>query len=80
MSMPRVWTETIDILVENKGVLGETALIQEMMARGVRLWGMDTEDIVYEMRSKGIVRIDPRDEKVYLVDSHDYTGKYLPAS
>ena len=78
--MPRVWEQTIDILVKNKGVLGETALIRAMMDEGVRVWGFDTEEIVYEMHTKGIVRIDTRDEKVYLVDQHDYKSKYLPAS
>jgi hypothetical protein len=76
--MEGAWNKTIEILREQpEHRMALPRLIREMGNRGAMIFGLDREDIVYEMRHDGVVRIDERQREVYLIENS--VGRLKPA-
>ncbi len=75
--MESAWDKTIGILREQpEQRMPMPRLLREMGNRRALIFGLDREDIVYEMRLDGVVGIDERRREVYLLES---TGGFSPA-
>jgi hypothetical protein len=67
--MTSAWDKTIDILREQpEHRMPMPLLLREMGNRRALIFGLEREDLVYEMRLDGVLGIDEDREEVYLLE------------